>query len=172
MATKTLLLLILFYHIVYIDSLATWVDKVHLVMSNHFDCGFANTAKNIVNEYFDKYIPNAVKYGDAFVANYTNSTYNGYTWMTQSWLISLYFDCPPGMGLNCPSQSTQNYIQSGIEKGYIFWHGFPFNSQQEVYDIPMLQFGLQLSKDLSNQYKAPISKILSQRGVCLIKMSI
>merc|ERR1711923_608342 len=88
-----------------------------------------------------------------------------YSWMTQSWLISMYFDCPPGFGLHCPTQKQMHNIQNGIDKGYIYWHGFPFNSQQEVYDISMLEFGLKLSRDLSHQYNAPISHIISQRDV-------
>ena len=138
------------------------IDKVHLVMSNHFDCGFKDTAKNIVNQYFDEYFPKAVTCGDQFVKQHPSQSYS---WMTQSWLISMYFDCPPGMGLHCPSDRDMKNIQYGIDKGYIYWHGFPFNSQQEVYDIAMLEFGLKLSYDVSIERNATISKILSQRDV-------
>ena len=89
--------------------------------------------------------------------------------MTQSWLISMYFDCPPGFGLgglHCPNISQKQNIINGINKGYIYWHGFPFNSQQEVYDISQLQFGLKLSYDQSITFNTSISRIISQRDVC------
>lgn len=144
-----------------------WIDTVHLVISNHFDCGFYadypkfGFAATVVNNYFHNYFPSAVSNGIILNNNYSLP----FTWMTQSWLISLYFDCPPNMGFTCPNQTEQEYIQYGIDKGYIYWHSFPFNSQMEVYDKSMLEFGLKLSKDLSIKHGAPISSTLSQRDV-------
>eukprot|EP01083_Nonionella_stella_P103862 297095_1 len=153
---------------------APWIDTVHLVMSNHFDCGFDGIEKpgfavNVLNQYFDTYFPNAVTYGAQLTRSNPNMTY---TWMTQSWLISMFFDCPIGFGLHCPSQSRKDYIQKGIDKGYIYWHAFPFNSQLEVYDTSMLEFGLKLSRDLSIKHNTTISHILSQRDVPGLTRSI
>ena len=155
-------------------TLPTWIDTVHLVISNHFDCGFAGIdpqlgfAVNVVNKYFNVYFPMAIQNGITLKNNHSLP----FTWMTQSWLISLYFNCPPNMGLNCPNQTMKDYIKFGIDKRYIYWHSFPFNSQMEVYDISMLEFGLKLSSDLSKQYGAPISTIISQRDVPSMTRSV
>ena len=75
---------------------------MHVVISNHFDCGFAGIdpqlgfAVNVVNKYFGVYFPQAVATGETLKQNY-NLTF---TWLTQSFLISLYFDCPLYMGLS------------------------------------------------------------------------
>lgn len=156
-------------------TLPTWIDTVHLVISNHFDCGFAGIdpqlgyAVDVVNKYFDVYFPMAISNGKQLAQDPYNLPF---TWMTQSWLISLYFDCPLNMGLHCPNQTMKDYIQYGIDQRYIYWHGFPFNSQMEVYDKSMLEFGLKLSSDLSKQYGAPLSTIISQRDVPMMTRSM
>eukprot|EP01084_Bolivina_argentea_P142466 250270_1 len=148
-------------------TLPTWIDTVHLVISNHFDCGFAGIdpqlgfAVDVVNKYFNVYFPMAVSNGIQLSNQYNLS----FTWLTQSWLISMYFDCPPNMGLICPNVTAKQYIKYGINNRFIYWHGFPFNSQMEIYDSSMLKFGLQLSQDLSTSLHAPTSSIISQRDV-------
>lgn len=47
----------------------------------------------------------------------------------QAYLISLYMDCPPGMGLHCPSAEKRAAVEAAIRKGVITWHAFPHNAQ-------------------------------------------
>ena len=70
------------------------------------------------------------------------------------------------MSLHCPTLSQREYIlNEGIKKGIIYWHAFPFNAQLEIYDESMTEFGLQLSRDCSHRFGAPVSNTLSQRDV-------
>ena len=80
---------------------------------------------DVVNKYFDDYLPLAVANGLELRRSYNLS----WTWMTQSWLISLFFDCPPSMGLHCPNQTQLDLVRQGIAERWIYWHAFPFNSQ-------------------------------------------
>lgn len=37
---------------------------------------------------------------------------------TQSYLVSLYLDCPPGMGLHCPdAQAIDHFVEVSIRQG-------------------------------------------------------
>ena len=146
-----------------------WIDTVHVVFMNHLDVGFnvndpngtLGFSHNVVNYYFTHYFPMAVAVGDNCTQLYNVS----FTWTTHVWLISMYFDCPPNMQLHCPTQSEMDYIEYGINQGYIRWHAFPFNSQLELYDANMVAFGVQLSHDLSDRFGINQSQVLSQRDV-------
>jgi hypothetical protein len=50
----------------------------------------------------------------------------------QAYLISLYMDCPPGMGLHCPSAEKRAAVEAAIREGVITWHAFPHNAQVHV----------------------------------------
>ena len=119
---------------------------VHVVFSNHLDVGFANTAVNIVNEYFDTYFPAAVNFSETLRdIKYPDS----YTWMTHSYLLSLYYSCPPNMGLHCPTDDQKKSFQAAIQRGDVSWHAFPFNSEMELHTVELMEAGIQLSIDLA-----------------------
>jgi hypothetical protein len=62
--------------------------------------------------------------------------------LLQAYLISLYMDCPPGMGLHCPSAKERAAVEAAIRKGIITWHAFPHNAQ--VQHVPARKPGLLL----------------------------
>ena len=128
------------------SSGAAYNGTVHVVFSNHLDIGFANSSVNIVNEYFDKYFPAAINFTQQLRAiDYKD----GYTWMTHTYLLSLYFDCPPNMGLHCPTAQQQQDLRYAIADGSISFHAFPFNSEMELHTVELVEAGIQLSVDLA-----------------------
>eukprot|EP01084_Bolivina_argentea_P261268 441446_1 len=136
-------------------------------MSNHLDMGFTGFTKTVVNEYFDEYFPTAIEAAQQSLSH--NLTYK---YMTHSYLVSLYLDCPPNMNLHCPNQTSINNFLLAVNKGYIWWHSFPFNSNLGGYDKPMLEFGIKLSSDLSLKYNSTKSTVISQRDVPGVTRSI
>eukprot|EP01084_Bolivina_argentea_P248172 415106_1 len=88
--------------------------------------------------------------------------------MTQPWLISLFLECPPNAGLHCPdNKEIESFMESVKEKSLV-WHSFPFNSQNEVYDESLFEYGIWLS----TQYLPSIipdtvliPRVMSQRDV-------
>lgn len=52
--------------------------------------------------------------------------------MTTSYVLSLFFDCPPNMGLHCPSASAKQDVVTAILMGDLTWHAFPFNAEPEL----------------------------------------
>ncbi len=47
----------------------------------------------------------------------------------QSYLVSLYLDCPEGMNLHCPDADSIAAVSDAIQEGVITWHAFPHNAQ-------------------------------------------
>jgi hypothetical protein len=60
-------------------------------------------------------------------------------YLTHSWLISLFFDCPPGLNVRCPNATHVADVAAAIEEGVITWHAVPFNPQYEVRCVRMGQ---------------------------------
>lgn len=108
----------------YYNNPKTDITTVHVVHGCHLDVGFANTSVDIVNLWFDKYFPLAHKVGRA-LESWTNTSAR-LKFTAQSWLISLYIDCPSHWeGIHCPSQTALKDFYESVEKEWITWHAFP-----------------------------------------------
>jgi hypothetical protein len=79
-----------------------------------------------------------------------------YIYTTHAYLLSLFLDCPPGMGLHCPGPFTKEKVLQGIKSGggYNSCHCVITNPQQP----PMLAFWSYGKHDL-NQKKAWLDAI-------------
>ena len=139
------------------------IKYVHVVASNHFDAGYTNFTVNVLNKYFDDYIPSIPNIArDLRTINISN-----FQFMEHAWILSLYLNCPPSIGLHCPSETEiSNFIQA-VNDQEITWYSFPFNSELELYDKSMIEFGAYLSmKHLPSQFSTPhIPTTISQRDV-------
>ena len=138
------------------------IQYVHVVSSNHFDAGYTNFTLTVLNEYFDDYLPAVPE----IVANL--STYNiSFKFMTHPWVLSLYLNCPPNMGLHCPTDQDLTIFKNAVNDQIITWYAFPFNSQMELYDESMVEFGNYLAmKHLPSQFETPHQPtVISQRDV-------
>lgn len=128
------------------------ITKVHIVHGCHFDAGFVDTTVNIVNRYFDEIYPRVydvlidflkVSFQDAVEYEKAGGDMQ-MRFTTQSWLISLFYDCPLGLGIHCPSdvpifrfcysQESIKKMNQCIEKEWIVWHAFPHVSELEIMD--------------------------------------
>ena len=63
---------------------------------------------------------------------------NSWSFEMQSYLVSLFLDCPAGMGLHCPNATAVRAVEDAIRDGTITWHAFPHNAQ--VRAVPVLRF--------------------------------
>jgi len=144
------------------------VDTVHLIFSNHLDIGFDGIDPevgydfNVVNKYFDVYFPRALATAEHF-RDLGGS--ERFVWTTHSYLVSLYLDCPVGMGFHCPDAAAQAALREGIAAGDVTWHAFPHNAQVEFMDPHMLAAGFQLTHDLDRRLGLPPKQTMSQRDV-------
>lgn len=137
------------------------ITTIYLVSSCHLDVGFADTAANIVNRYFDEFFPDAIR----LAAQLREGGLQRLVFTTHTYLVSLFLDCPMSMGLHCPSESEKEAFLEAVRKGDITWHAFPFNTQPEVYDAAMAEFGFQMTHQLDDRLNRPHTMTMSQRDV-------
>eukprot|EP01028_Stygiella_incarcerata_P006800 TRINITY_DN276_c0_g2_i6.p2 TRINITY_DN276_c0_g2~~TRINITY_DN276_c0_g2_i6.p2 ORF type:complete len:816 (+),score=194.97 TRINITY_DN276_c0_g2_i6:533-2980(+) len=148
--------------------------KVHVVYMNHLDVGFNGKDKigftyNVVNLYFDKYFPLAVKVSEDIRKLPGNERF---VYTTHSWLVSLYLHCPPNGIFHCPTQEQRESFIQTVQKGDIVWHAFPFNGEAELIDSELFKSALGISKSLSDELNVTASKTMSQRDVPGLSRSV
>ena len=151
------------------------ITKVHVVFSNHVDVGYtdlvdsdgaerdlaAGVAPSVVAEYFSSYFPRAAAVGAALRAARNESL----QWMTQSWLVNLFLDCPAGLGLRCPNATQIAAVEAAIAAGDITWHAFPHNSQLSLASPALVRELVAHTHGLDDKLGRPRKRVLSQRDV-------
>ncbi|WIA38239.1 hypothetical protein OEZ86_001582 [Tetradesmus obliquus] len=129
---------------------------IHVVFSNHLDIGFDNIEpytgydSNVLNMYFNRYLPLAVDNADWM--QQVSPHGDSYIYTTHAWLLSMFLDCPRGMGLACPGPFTRAKVLRGIQSGAITWHAHPHNAQYELYDPSLLAFSVDLVHDMDRRF--------------------
>ncbi|WIA20109.1 hypothetical protein OEZ85_005961 [Tetradesmus obliquus] len=138
---------------------------VHLVFSNHLDVGFTDLDNEVINLYFHTHYPAAIKLAKQLQAAPDNTHGDRFRYLTHSWLISLFFDCPPGLGVKCPNATHVADVQAAIEEGVITWHAIPFNPQYEVFDADLLAAAVDLTHGLDARFGQHKKRMVSLRDV-------
>jgi hypothetical protein len=145
---------------------ASSIQRVHIVFSCHLDVGYARLIADIVNEWFDTYFPASIAASEKMRQLYPQPDGDRFTFMTHSWLVSMYLDCPSGLGFHCPNSSAVSAFVAAVKRGDIYWHAYGFNSEPEGYpDARLFEFGVQLTHALDDQFGLPHKTTLSQRDV-------
>jgi hypothetical protein len=141
------------------------VKRVHLIQSNHLDVGYDDLATGIVNEWFDTYFPRAASIGKQLRQIKGSAQTSWLRWMTQSYIVSLYLDCPANMGLHCPNETAIASFRDAVRAGDITWQAFPHNPELGIMDPSLIAFGVQMTHDLDDQFGLPHKTTFSQRDV-------
>lgn len=147
------------------DPIYPNIKHVHVVNSCHLDLGFGNFIEDIINMYFDQHIPLAVEHGQKLREGVPEYTDNKLNFMFSSWVLDMYFDCPPGLGVHCPNWEDRQKVRTAIEKGDITWHAFPFDAQFEIMAPALIKAGLQLTRTLDNEFNQRPKATVAQRDV-------
>jgi hypothetical protein len=157
---------------------ARWVkipdaNKVHVVFMNHLDVGYNGISpqtgyiNNVMNRYFGTYFPRAAELGRIVDMSALNDSF---VYTTHPWLLSFYFDCPPGMVLSgvelkCPSEEEKEAVTKAIRTGVITWHAGAMNMQYELMDVNLLLASLYIAESLSDRFNVSYSCSVSLRDV-------
>ena len=185
------------------------VSKIHMVLSSHLDfgaktagCGVTRPGEpsfcarvipnlpkhpggmgepfgyQIINRYFDEFFPDAIANAAAGRAAGVK-----YSYMTQSWIASLYLDCDnagmefwPELGsavnkvgsssLHCPNASSVAAFRAALQRGDIFFHAFVHNAEASTYsDASMFEAGIEIGERLADASGTPRPIAVSQRDV-------
>ncbi|KAL0047364.1 hypothetical protein WJX82_001496 [Trebouxia sp. C0006] len=143
-------------------------EKIHLIFSNHLDVGFdginptPGTDFNVINKYFTEFFPQAIATSQTLAERGGRERLQ---WMTQSWLVSLFLDCPIGMDLHCPGKAEVEAFKAAVYRRDIYWHALPFNGQLEFFDVSLLEFAVQMTHEIDVKFGLSPKRTMSQRDV-------
>lgn len=121
--------------------------RVHVIFKTHLDVGFSDFASTIEAEYFDHFIPAAIKLAERMRDGERGAVGHRpdrFIWTTGSWLIYEYLERADG--------AARKRMEDAIENGDIAWHALPFTTFTESMDASMFRFGLTLSQDLDRRF--------------------
>eukprot|EP01052_Picozoa_sp_SAG31_P035527 SAG31_NODE_4301_length_3371_cov_6.804095_2_plen_110_part_00 len=77
---------------------------------------------------------------------------NKLSFMFHSWVIDAFFDCPPAMGLHCPSAASKTKVSRAIALGDITWQAFPHNAEPAIMDPALVKAGLEMTFALDEKF--------------------
>ena len=142
--------------------LPTTVHTVHLVFSHHFDVGLnealrfvgfcSGFATKIVQQYFDEFIPLAMRLAEKINSvdnRSSSSTADGrFAYTIHPWVASLYVDCvpwsiedgcalAPGL-LRCPTTAQVAAFDAAVLRGDLLWADSPMNVNAGVVGEPSM----------------------------------
>jgi hypothetical protein len=139
------------------------VHTVHVVFSHHLDVGLNEAlrfvgfcegfATKIVQEYFDVFIPRAIRLANEINAGLDHADRDGkFAYTIHPWIASLYVDCIPwdiedGCKLNqgnlrCPSEAEVAVFDAAVRRGELLWADSPMNVNAGVVGEPGMFEGL------------------------------
>lgn len=110
--------------------------EVLLIFKTHLDIGFTDYAKNVKENYINKFIPNAIKVGYEL-----KDTDTPFVWTTGSWLI-----------WEALKNDADGKVAKAIEDGIICWHGLTCTTHTEVMNTNLFEYGLSVSKELDKRF--------------------
>ncbi len=82
----------------------TAVRQVLAMFKCHFDAGFIDTQKNVVDKYMEVYFPQAI----ALTASQRASGADPYVWTTGSWLVYEYLERSSGAAAKADGRSIRS----------------------------------------------------------------
>jgi hypothetical protein len=116
------------------------IRQVLAMFKCHFDAGFIDTQKAVVDKYIEIYFPQAIQ----LAASQRASGADPYVWTTGSWLVN---EC-----LERTSGPARKSMEEALGRGDIAWHALPFTWQTEFLDVPTIEGCLGFSKSLDRRF--------------------
>ena len=117
------------------------LQTIHLVFKTHLDIGFTGFARDVKEEYFSSFIPEAM---DLAASLRRAGGEERFVWTTGSWLIYEY--------LEQASSRDRRRMEEAIAAGDIAWHALPLTAHSELMDASLFRYGLSLSRELDARF--------------------
>lgn len=112
------------------------IKEVLIIFKTHLDIGFTTYASEVVSNYLENYIPNAIKVGYELKDSDTP-----FVWSVGSWLIN-----------EALKNDTDKKVENAIKDGIIRWHALPFTSHTELMNKELFEYALSISKKLDERF--------------------
>ncbi|AZN43147.1 DUF5054 domain-containing protein [Paenibacillus albus] len=116
------------------------INKVHVIFKTHLDIGFTDLASNVIEQYFQSFIPKALELSEELEQEQGVR----FVWTTGSWLIHEY--------LKAATPEQRKRLEAGIASDRITWHGLPFTTHTELMDPALFDYGLSIAQQLNEKY--------------------
>jgi len=116
------------------------IDTVHVVFKTHLDLGFTGLAATVLEEYIDRWIPQAIDLTEELMESADAS----FVWTTGSWLVKTY--------LERADHAAKRRMEAAIAAGRIVWHALPCSTHTELMDGTLVEYGLSISKRLDERF--------------------
>ena len=116
-------------------------QRIHLVFKTHLDVGFTDYAAVVLQNYFNRYIPAALRVAREMRSGEQTERF---IWTTGSFLIYEY--------LEQASPAQRKQMEEAILAGDIAWHALAFTTHSELMDADLFRFGLSLSNELDQRF--------------------
>jgi len=115
--------------------------NIHLIFKTHLDVGFTDYAAVVIKQYFEHYIPNAIRLAQTLRER---ESADRFIWTTGSWLIYEYLE-------QADTRQRQE-MENAIQQGDLAWHALPFTVHSELMDVDLFRLGLALSQRLDARF--------------------
>ncbi len=115
------------------------ISEIIVVFKTHFDLGYTDFAKNVLEKYRECYIPQALER-----AREMHGGQERFIWTTGSWLITDYLENAP--------EERRRQMEQAIADGDIVWHALPLTTHTELMDEELFRYGLSLAKGLDQRF--------------------
>ncbi len=109
---------------------------VLIIFKTHLDIGFTDYAENVVANYLDCFIPNAIKVGYELKDSDTP-----FIWTTGAWLIDLAL-----------KKDSSGMVENAIRDGILNWHALPFTTHTELMSPELFEYALGISRKLDERF--------------------
>jgi hypothetical protein len=117
------------------------IRRVHVVFKTHLDIGFTDLAENVVHDYYNYFIPKALRVSEILK---TSERPERFIWTTGSWLIHYY--------LERANVAERKRLEKAILEGDIVWNAMPFTPHSEFMGASLFRYGLSLSQTLDKRF--------------------
>ena len=129
------------------------VKKIILVFKTHFDIGFTDLSKNVIDQYGDRMLRQVIETCRA--TEHMGKLH--YVWTMPAWpLWKICQSCAPEL---------RPELDRLIEEGQIVWHGLPFTSHTDFASPEEYAEGFRFSKELAERYGKPLPKAAKMTDV-------
>lgn len=119
------------------------IKKVILVFKTHFDIGFTDLSKNVIDNYSTDMLDQVLETCEATA----DMGEHRYIWTMPSWPLKQ-------MLTHC-SQERKVRLEKLIESGQIVWHALAYTSHFDFCGPEEYRYGFTYARELSDTYKKP-----------------
>ncbi len=109
---------------------------VLVIFKTHLDIGFTDYSANVIDNYINTFIPNAIKVGYEL-----KDTDTQFKWTVGSWMID-----------RALKEDKTGVVEQAVEDGILNWHALPFTTHTELMSPELFEYGLDISKKLDERF--------------------